>query len=159
MCEEMLSALLVYTEAEHFPALATALKTPSIHIRRAATCGEAWLFLRGPDPPHLVFTDTQMADGGWAEVLSLVNLLPAAVNVIVVARALDKRLYLEALEEGAFDLITPPFVASDLAHVVRVASSDVFLRRANRDKDAASRIGRNRRSPAPSRSGTPPPRR
>ncbi len=159
MCEEMLSALLVYTEAEHFPALATALKTPSIHIRRAATCGEAWLFLRGPDPPHLVFTDTQMADGGWAEVLSMVNLLPAAVNVIVVARALDKRLYLEALEAGAFDFITPPFAALDLAHVVRVASSDVFVRRAKGQRRRWPTRTKQGVAPAPLRSGTPPPRR
>ena len=130
MTEEMLSALLVYTEAEHFPALETALMTQALRLRRAATCGEAWLALRGLDPPHLVFTDTRLADGSWADVLRGAAGVPTSVKVIVVGRSLDTGLYLDALEEGAFDLILPPFVASDLAHIVRLAGSDVLLRRA-----------------------------
>lgn len=129
MAKEALSALLVFTEADQVATLETALMTQSIHTRRATTCTEALIVLHGPHPPHLVFTDSRLADGDWADVLRSAARIPAAVNVIVVPRVLDTRLYLEALQEGAFDLITPPFVASDLAHVVRIAADDVLRRR------------------------------
>jgi DNA-binding NtrC family response regulator len=133
-----LSALLVHSEAEHFPSLESALASQSIHIRRAATCGEALVILHGPDPPDVVFTDTTLMDGGWVHILRLATGVPTAVNVIVVARLEDTKLYLEALQEGAFDLITPPFVASDLAHVVRSAVGNVVGRK-GKHRQAASR--------------------
>ncbi len=129
MTEEGLSALLVHSGAEYFGALESALANQSIRTRRATTCGEALVILHGPDPPHLVFTDTKLADGSWLHVLRLADGAPVTINVIIVARLVDTRLYLEALQEGAFDLITPPFVASDLAHVVRAAASNVLGRR------------------------------
>ena len=116
-----LSALLVHSEAEHFPPLESALASQSIHVRRAATCGEALVILHG-----------------WVHILRLATGVPTAVNVIVVARLEDTKLYLEALQEGAFDLITPPFVASDVAHVVRSAVGNVLGRR-GKHSQAASR--------------------
>ncbi len=138
MTEEGLSALLVHSGAEHFAALESALVSQSIHTRRAATCAEALVIVRGPDPPDLVFTDTILADGNWACVLRMAAGAPAAVNVIIVARLVDTKLYLEALQEGAFDLITPPFVASELAYVVRSAASNVLGRREQHQRGASA---------------------
>ena len=58
------------------------------------------------------------------------------VNVIVVTRVMDTKLYLEALEGGAFDFIVPPFASLDLAHVVRCAADNVQARR-----EAAQPVG------------------
>jgi DNA-binding NtrC family response regulator len=137
MTEERLSALLVHNGAEHFRPLESALESQSVYTRRAATCGEALLILRGLHPPQLVFTDTILADGNWACVLRMAAGAPTPVNVIVVARLVDTNLYLEALQEGAFDLITPPFVASDVAHVVRSAASNVVRRREKEGQGAS----------------------
>ena len=49
--------------------------------------------------------------------------------MIVVARVVDTRLYLDTIETGAFDFIAPPFVATDLQHVVRCALDNVAARR------------------------------
>jgi len=50
--------------------------------------------------------------------------------VIVVNRWDDIRQYLAALEEGAFDFIAPPFLASDVSWVLR--SAHLYL--AEKDK-------------------------
>ena len=51
------------------------------------------------------------------------------MNVIVVARVVDTRFYVEAIETGAFDFLAPPFTATDLAYVVRSALDNVTARR------------------------------
>jgi len=62
-------------------------------------------------------------------VLSLAAKASEAVNVIVVARVADMRVYIDTIQRGAYDFITPPFVASDLTHVVRCAVENVRGRR------------------------------
>ena len=85
--------------------------------------------LTGPKPPELVFTDTQLPDGTWSDVVRLAEGARAPVNVIVVSRLVDIPLYVRAIEQGAFDFITPPFESADLAYVIRCAAGNVLRRR------------------------------
>jgi DNA-binding NtrC family response regulator len=85
--------------------------------------------LGGQNPAPLVFTDTELPDGTWVDILAEAGRAAQPVNVIVVARVVDTRLYLDTIETGAFDLIAPPFVATDLQHVVRSALDNVAARR------------------------------
>ena len=48
------------------------------------------------------------------------------MDVIVVARVVDMRLYIAALEGGASDFLVPPFTRSDLTYVVSRAAWDVL---------------------------------
>ena len=127
--KEDISALLVHDQAEPLSTLGLALERQSVKTCHARTCQEALHLLDGVDPPHLVFTDTTLPDGNWDDVLSLAAKAAEAVNVIVVARIADMRVYIDTIERGACDFITPPFVASDLAHVVRCAMEKVRGRR------------------------------
>ena len=86
--------------------------------------------LGGLNPAPLVFTDTQLPDGTWADILALAQKAKLPVNVIVVARVVDTRFYVEVIETGAFDFLAPPFNATDLAYVVRSAMDNVVARRA-----------------------------
>jgi FixJ family two-component response regulator len=70
-----------------------------------------------------------LPDGTWADLLSLAREARQPVNVVVVSRVDDVGLYLETMQQGAFDFISAPFPASDLAHVVQCASTDVSRRR------------------------------
>ncbi len=85
--------------------------------------------LKGSSVPHLIFTDTALPDGTWADVLSLAADTIEPANVIVVSRIVDIKLYIEAIECGAFDFIVPPFAAADLVHVLRCAVWNVMHRR------------------------------
>jgi FixJ family two-component response regulator len=71
--------------------------------------------------PDLIFTDTALADGIWAEVEALAKRMLPRVPVIVVSGQVNVPLYLDALERGASDFIVPPFRDADLDHVVRGA--------------------------------------
>ncbi len=118
---EKISALLVHDQDDPFRALKLALESQGIQTRRVRSCNDAFSLLVQPDPPALVFTDTELPDGTWAEMLSLAVKACDPVCVIVVSRFVDIKLYIEVIERGAFDFIVPPFGASDLSHIVRCA--------------------------------------
>ncbi len=127
--EEDTSALLVHDEAEPLGALQEALEGLSVRTYRARSCREVMRLLEQPTSPHLVFTAGTLPDGTWADVLRLAATAPVPVNVIVVRRIADVRFYVEVIESGAFDFISPPFVGSDFAYVVRCAAENVLSRR------------------------------
>jgi DNA-binding NtrC family response regulator len=127
--EEKIKALLVQPRPGPFDALRLALEEQAVEIRTARNCGEAALCLWSERPPHLVFTDVQLADGNWADVLTLAARASAPVNVIVVAPLVDVSFYVQAIERGAFDFIVPPLAAPELLHVVRIAAENALARR------------------------------
>jgi DNA-binding NtrC family response regulator len=127
--KEKISALLVHDQPEPLRALEHALRSQSIKTLRARNYQEAMRVLGQENPPHLVFTDTALPDGTWADVLALASRGRQPANVIVVGRLVDTRFYIEVIEKGAFDFIVPPFAASDLTHVVRCASDSVVSHR------------------------------
>jgi len=118
---EQISALLVHGQDEACQALAGILKSLSVEVIQARNYREASLFFTGQSPIDVVFTGIDLPDGSWADVLGRAQQSKSYLPVIAVSRTVDIELYLEALGEGAFDFITPPFLASDLARIVRSA--------------------------------------
>ena len=131
---EETKALLLHSRRDPLRALRQALERQGVTTVQARNCAEATHLLQGLEPPHLVFTDTQLPDGNWADAIRLARKAAAPVNVIVVSRLVDVRLYVEALEAGAFDFIAPPFEDSELAHIVRCAAANAEARRHEKSK-------------------------
>ena len=127
--KENIKALLVQTQPDPSDALRFALEEQLIEVCTAHNCFEAALTLCSHCPPHLVFTETQLPDGNWDDVLSFAATANAPVNVIVVSPHVDVALYIQTMEHGAFDFIVTPPSAPELLHVVRVAAANVFARR------------------------------
>jgi len=119
--EEKICALLVHYQNESFQALERVLESEGIQTRRANSCSEARVCFKGPNPPHVVFTDTSLADGSWEDILFSASNGRRAVPIILVSRVVDFALYVRALESGAADFIVPPFRAVDIAYIVRCA--------------------------------------
>ena len=74
---------------------------------------------------------------GWKAVIDKVHavggiMAPQLWHMGVVARVVNTRFYVEAIETGAFDFLAPPFVATDLAYVVRNALDNIVARRGAR---------------------------
>ena len=126
---ESITALLVHHNSETLASLRTALERQGLRILHADSRAKAKRLLGGLKPPPLVFTDTELPDGSWADVLAIAQKAAQPVNVIVVARIVNTRFYVEAIETGAFDFLAPPFNATDLAYVVRSAVDNVIARR------------------------------
>lgn len=126
-------ALLIHHNSETLIKLEQALERLGISVSHASSRAQAKRMLGSLNPAPLVFTDTQMPDGSnWADMLTLAATATKPVNVIVVARTVNTRFYVEAIEGGAFDFIAPPFQSTDLAYVVRTAMDNAIARRAAR---------------------------
>ena len=116
------AALLVFPQEELFERLEHTLHNLGVETQHAHDCTEARRALCGTeDSPSVIFTHTHLADGTWADVLSLAKVNQRAIPVIMVSRVVDIQLYLEALEGGVCDFIVPPFSSSDLTHVLKTA--------------------------------------
>ena len=123
------SALLIFHQAKPCNDVEAALEKLAVATRRAQTLAEARRVLSWVDPPLLVFTESELPDGNWADVVSFSARASSPVSVIVVGREIDTKLYASAIEVGAFDFIAPPFDDLDLAHVVRCAADNALRRR------------------------------
>jgi DNA-binding NtrC family response regulator len=126
---EKITALLVHQDSETLAMLKGALERQGMRIIEAGSRARAKRMLGGLNPAPLVFTDIHLPDGTWADILAVAEKAAQPVNVIVVARVVDTRFYVEAIETGAFDFLAPPFNATDLAYVVRTALDNVVARR------------------------------
>lgn len=120
--KQEISVLLVHDREEPFEALRLILENQGINTYRARNRADLSRLLSQPNPPQLVFTDTVLPDATWEEVLGMAAGAGEPLRVIVVSRLVNLDLYLKVLESGAFDFIVPPFLASDLAHIVRCAT-------------------------------------
>lgn len=120
-------ALLVYDEPHPLESLKPVLRDLSVETCSVRTCEEAGRLI-SQTQPQLVFTDASLPDGSWADVVRMAEMASSPVDVIVVGAKEDIRLYLSALEGGAFDFVLPPFEHEALEFVVESARQDVRRR-------------------------------
>jgi DNA-binding NtrC family response regulator len=137
------TALLVFNQTKPYSDVEAAMVKLAVPIGRAQTLAEARRVLRWVNPPLLVFTESDLPDGNWADVVSLSAKASLPISVIVVGQEFSTKLYASVIEAGAFDFIAPPFDALDLAHVVRCAADNALARRqAARNSRPSARIAR-----------------
>ena len=110
--------LVVSSDEQILDSLGESLKTIGIELEIARTCSQAREALNRPLPPQVVFSDGFLPDGSCKHVLELAVLSGAPVRVIVIAEKMNYELYLDALDAGAADFITPPFLALDVAWLI-----------------------------------------
>ena len=115
---EEIFALLVQTQQSLNVALKLALHGTGIQTRHVRSCAEARQVLARPPQLHVIFADSTLPDGTWADIVSLADQCPRPLHVVVVSPELDVDLYLKVLEGGVFDFIVPPFAGADLLHIV-----------------------------------------
>lgn len=81
--KETVKALLVQARPGACDPLRLALEEQLVEIHAAKNCEEAALALCSQCPPHLVFTDIQLPDGDWADVLALAARASAPVSSVL----------------------------------------------------------------------------
>jgi DNA-binding response OmpR family regulator len=80
----------------------------------------AWSLLRAQHFP-LVLCEGDLQPGAWRDLLDLLPLLPAPPFLIVTSRLADERLWAEALNLGAYDVLAKPFDGTEVMRVVSMA--------------------------------------
>ena len=71
----------------------------------------------------LILTEAQLADGKWEDIMDLVKRTHPHAEVVVTDRLADARLWADALNEGAYDVLAQPFYSGEVQRVVTNALS------------------------------------
>jgi len=69
----------------------------------------------------VVICERDLQQGTWSDVLEHLNALPKAPSLIVTSRLADERLWAEALNLGAWDVLVKPFDRLELIRSVKLA--------------------------------------
>lgn len=113
--------VLVSPHREDHIAMRQILHPPIWHIDGFFTGRGGLDFLRHRHNVAVVICEKRLPDAEWSQILGQVEDLPHKPSFIVSARLADERLWAEALNLGAFDvLLATPFQAEE---VVRVTES------------------------------------
>jgi DNA-binding NtrC family response regulator len=93
-------------------------------------------------PIPIVMFDCDITSGTWEEMLDHISLLPDPPLLIVTSRLADERLWAEALNLGAWDVLARPFDEDEVSRIVSVAGQHwqdrhgVHIRRTKQRKSA-----------------------
>ncbi len=123
------SALLIHLRNDRFGTLDQVLEALSFKVIRARSAKEAEAQLCEIPCPHLVLTDAALPDGNWMDVLDITAKAVEPVNVVVVSPIADIQLYLDAMDQGAYDFMTDSFTVPEIVHVLKCALDNVVRRR------------------------------
>jgi two-component system response regulator PilR (NtrC family) len=96
------------------------LESLPVSLDFAADLQQARAKLR-QDDYEVVLTEAALPDGNWLDVLHLARAHPVEMEVVVTDPLADARLWSEALNLGAFDVISQPFYAPEVRRVLRNA--------------------------------------
>jgi DNA-binding response OmpR family regulator len=73
------------------------------------------------DPISIVLCERDLLPGSWIDVLEQLRILPDPPLLVVTSRLADERLWAEALNRGAYDVLAKPFEGTEVIHTLRSA--------------------------------------
>lgn len=127
--EDLPRIMLVSSGNELMPGITRALDPCPLEIHHLQNCRQAAREIGRCSTAQVIFTDVQLPDGDWKQVLGVARQPSARAEVIVVSRFVDVPLYLDALEAGAYDFIVPPFRTLELGYIIVNAIYACFKQR------------------------------
>jgi two-component system, response regulator, stage 0 sporulation protein F len=80
-------------------------------------------------PLHLVFCEEELPEGGFRGVLRLIKATGSEVAVVVFSLLGELDQYLEAMQQGAFDFIAPPYRRGEVELIVNSVRKNYLLKR------------------------------
>src|SRR5580700_2440399 len=114
--------LLVSGRLEDARRLSRMLHDLPLDVSQVATLQQARTKLR-QEEYDVILTEAELPDGGWLDVLHLAREAPQTVEVIVTDPRADARLWSEALNLGAYDLLAQPFYEPEVRRILYNACS------------------------------------
>ena len=105
-------------------------------VQRAQGIGAALMSLKRGGYPVVICSD-ELLHGTWRELVEQTQLMPDAPAVIVTSHLADDRIWAEAINLGAYDVLVKPFSAREVVPVVNTAWAGWLARQErNRRKQA-----------------------
>ena len=116
--------VLTITPAEEdFQTIRGMLPTSDWSLGKAATLSAGLAQLRDQRPPALVICESDLVPGSWKDILSDIMSMTDPPLLIVASRLADERLWAEALNLGAYDVLAKPFDSTEVNRVLSLAWS------------------------------------
>ena len=106
-------------ESDH-ASLRDILRTSSLNLKSHTGVESALRYLTENRIP-LVFCASDFRTGPWQEMLERISALPDPPYLIVTSRLADDRLWAEALNLGAWDVLSKPFDHGEVKRIVNSA--------------------------------------
>jgi DNA-binding NtrC family response regulator len=117
---DLVRTLSVSPVEEDHDALERLLSRKNWRIQRANSLNSGAAKLRQSSVP-VVVCERDLLPGSWREMLAETARLPSPPFLIVTSRLADERLWAEALNVGAYDVLAKPFDAREVVRVVSLA--------------------------------------
>lgn len=118
-----ISILVVSSEIRSRNSLTDILNRGGWKTTCASTLGECEEVFAN-QMVDLVFCDRSLADGTYRDILAMVRSKSLRVPLVVTSRLADWEEYLEALDNGAFDLIASPSHTAEIVRVIHRAQHE-----------------------------------
>lgn len=130
-------ALVAHELTEPCESLKPVLRRFGVDTFSVRRCADA-LRLLEQTHPQLIFTDTQLPDGSWIDLVNIVEDAAIPICVIVVGSTKDPEMLQTASQNGAFSFISPPFDDESISRLVTRAMALVRARRERHSRTAAA---------------------
>ena len=88
-------------------------------IARSTLASAVAAFRQNPFP--IVLCEADLLSGTWREMLEQITLLPNLPLLIVTSPLADERLWAEALNLGAYDVLAKPFEKREVVRILSMA--------------------------------------
>jgi DNA-binding response OmpR family regulator len=72
-------------------------------------------------PVAILLCDSDLCPGAWREMLDHISLLSDPPLLIVTGRLADERLWAEALNLGAYDVLSKPYDSAEVSRIIGLA--------------------------------------
>lgn len=110
---------ILFVSGRHADAdrLAQMLRTLPVVLEHVESLRKARISVE-KDEYDVILTEAVLQDGNWVDVLHMARGIPREVQVIVTDRQADSRFWAEALNLGAYDLVTQPFYEPEVRRIL-----------------------------------------
>jgi DNA-binding NtrC family response regulator len=125
--QSKITAMLIMARERRLPLL-EALESCGIDVLPVCDCSEARRMLEIQPEVQVVLTDVALPDGDWREVLQIVAHSCANIEVVVSSRLGDHKLWIDVLEQGAYDVLVEPYECEEVRRIVGAAAARSYKR-------------------------------
>jgi DNA-binding NtrC family response regulator len=129
--EEVAANALLVMPPERRQSLLEHFKECNVGVLSVSTCSEMRQVLETGFLAQVVFTDVNLPDGNWRDILTEVEKSGSGADVVVCSRVDDVALWLEVLEHGCYDLLVEPYNRHDLQRIFACFAKAKPVRREN----------------------------
>jgi DNA-binding NtrC family response regulator len=122
-----ITAILIMVRERRL-SLVEALEACGFDVLPVCDCSEARRILETETKVQVVLTDSVLPDGDWRRVLEIVAHSCPNIEVVVSSRLGDDKLWIDVLEQGAYDVLVEPYDSEEVRRIVEAAADKRYMR-------------------------------